>query len=211
MENIFLKYKSILLLLIGLIASNCSKESTKEICISGYVYSTNNETPVAGALVFIIGYEDSYLGSTNTYVVDETKTDSEGKYSFKYKEKSKYSYRVSTSHPKYFFDQRQSEIVLSSNPKQKANLYLIPEAWVKLFARRVSNNVISCLFLDAQIRSFDTSGVFTIISKYRYYSGPAKIPYSARLRYPNNNIYDIGGILETVLPQFDTTDIRIEW
>jgi hypothetical protein len=203
------KQLTLLLFLILGLASACKKNA--EVCVDGQVLNTNDNSPVAGALVRITGYEGSYLGSTSSYVEAESKTDSEGKYSFKYKEKNKFSYRVSTSHPKYFFDQRQSEIVLSSSAKQNAKLFLIPEAWVKLYARRISNNVISCLFLDSQIRSFDTSGVFALISKYKYYAGPAKIPYSARLRYPNNNIYDVGGILETNLPQFDTTDIRIEW
>ncbi len=205
------KYKQLIVLLfivLGLISA-CKKE--RDICIDGQVLNSYDNSPVAGALVRITGYEGSLLGSTSSYVEAETTADSEGKYSFKYKEKNKYSYRVSTFHPKFFFDFKKSEIVLSSTSKQKANLFLDPEAWVRLYARRISNNVVSCLFLDSQIRSFDTSGVFSLISKYRYYAGPAKIPYSARLRYPNNNIYDVGGILETVIPQFDTTEIRIEW
>jgi hypothetical protein len=210
MENIFLKYKSIFLLLIGLISANCSKESTKEICISGYVFSTNNETPVAGALVRITGYEGSYLGSTSTYVVDEATTDSEGKYSFKYKERSKYSYRVSTSHPKYFYDQRQSEIVLSSSVKQNAKLFLIPEAWVKLYAKRVSNG-IRCLYEDAQLEIIDTSNIEKFIVKYKTQSGSGNLRYSVRFIDNVGQYYNQYYEKSITIPQFDTIIVKLEW
>ncbi len=200
------KYKPIALLLfliLGLISA-CKKES--DICIDGQVLNSYDNSPVAGALVRITGYEGSLLGSTSSYVEAETTTDSEGKYSFKYKEKNKYSYRVSTSHPKYFFDQKQSEIVLSSSGKQKANLYLIPEAWVKLYAKRITN-AKSCFFnTEKGIEIFDTSGVEKFIIKDRYGVLATEISYT--VRYPTYNDYKSKNIQ---LKQFDTTEIRIEW
>ncbi len=204
------KYKPITLLLfliLGLIGA-CKKES--DVCVNGQVLNTYDNSPVAGALVRITGYEGSYLGSTSSYVEAETKTDSEGKYSFKYKEKNKYSYRVSTSHPKYFFDLKESEIVLSSSSKQKANLYLIPEAWVKLYAKRVSKGV-SCFFPSSNsITVNDTSGIYKFIQKYRDAAGESFIYYSIRFS-SNQGSYDEDKKKAIQLKPFDTTEIHIEW
>jgi hypothetical protein len=203
------KYKQLIVLLlfaIGLVSA-CKKNA--EVCVDGQVLNVNDNSPVAGALVRITGYEGSYLGSTSTYVVDETTTDSEGKYSFKYKEKNKFSYRVSTSHPKYFFDQRQSEIVLSSNANQKANLSLIPEAWVKLYAKRVSG-AYRCLFGGAEIETTDISGIEKFITKYRSQGGDFKFQYLVSYNINGSNVDSVKNINFYFKP-FDTTSIHVEW
>jgi hypothetical protein len=206
------KYKHILsILLILAFGSSCRKEY--EVCIDGYVRSSNDSRGVEGATVRLTSHTSDLLGGSGGGSIVQTQvTDASGKYSFIYKKNKKLSYRVSSVHPKYFSDPNRNERVLTTSKKQEVeSLYLIPEAWVKLYAKRVSKG-LKCYFISTinSTTSYDTSGVENLILKDRFPSNQNQLDYIVRFNSLNGP-FDQGFKKNIVLRVFDTTDVRIEW
>jgi hypothetical protein len=199
----------ILLLLCFVLGSSCRKEY--EVCIEGYVRSSSDSRAIEGATVRLTSHQSDLFGGGGGSSVQTQVTDASGKYKFTFKKSKNLSYRVSSAHPKYFSDPDRNERVLSMSKKQDVEtLYLIPEAWVKLYAKRVSN-ATSCFFnTETGIEIYDTLGVEKFIQKYREASGSSFINFIVRYNSTPNKPDEIKKV-PIILTQFDTLTVNIEW
>jgi hypothetical protein len=205
---VIMKAKSLINIIcaISILLSACSKSDSNESGIEGYVRCSQDRRAIEGATVRLTSHQSDLFGSGDGNILQTQLTDANGKYSFTYKKSKDLSYRVSCVHPKYFFDFDKCERVLSTFKKQDVEtLYPIPEAWIKLYAKRVTN-AKSCFFnTETGIETFDTSGIEKFIIKDKYRVLATEISYTVRYLtyndYKNKNVQ---------LKPFDTREVRIE-
>jgi hypothetical protein len=209
------KYKHLLYLLLLILAfgSSCRK-SISDYCVEGTVRSTFDNSPVAGATVELIGKRSDGFSST-TESIESTSTDANGRYRFKFKKVHRNGYQVVASHPKYFGNPIPGEAmgVLDGGKNNKLDLVLTPEAYIKLYTKRVSSSI----FL--QISTFyvldgDTSREIKYSGKIRggAYTIGGSIAYTVDIKNPDNTISSINKVTPryTVIP-LDTISYTLEW